>query len=86
MRLTGMFSESILTRLCAAKFGDGDVAHLVAWGDGQFGIVRNGQPVGQQRWPRADIGECAKAFLNYVRIVRRQVAGPRNGHRDPRAA
>ena len=81
-----MFSESILTHLCAARFREGDVAHLVAWADGQFGIVRNGLPVGQQRWDRGDISDCAKAFLNYVRIVRRQVSGPGGGARDPRAA
>ena len=81
-----MYSESILTHLCAATFREGDVAHLVAWADGQFGIVRNGQQVGQQRWSRTDISDCAKAYLNYVRIVRRQVANPRDGVRGPRAA
>ena len=82
-----MFSEPILTHLCAAEFREGDVAHLVAWADGQFGIVRNGAPVGQQRWDRNNISDCAKAYLNYVRIVRRQVrAGTGGGTRGPRAA
>jgi hypothetical protein len=70
---TVMFSDSILSRLCAAEFAPGDVAHLVAWGDGQFGIVRNGQRVGEERWVRGDLSDCAKAFLNYVRLIRRRV-------------
>ena len=68
-----MFSELILSRLCAAEFAPGDTAHLVAWADGQFGIVRNGQPVGDERWRRNDLPDCAKAFLNYVRLIRRRV-------------
>jgi hypothetical protein len=82
-----MFSDSILTHLCAAEFSTGDVAHLVAWADGQFGIVRNGRQVGQQRWDRPEINECAKAFLNYVRIIRRQLtARAKVGTGDPRVA
>lgn len=82
-----MFSDSILTHLCAAEFAKGDVAHLVTWADGQFGIVRNGEQVGQQRWGRPEIGECAKAFLNYVRIIRRQAVVRAKGNRgDPAAA
>jgi hypothetical protein len=68
-----MISSSILTRLCAAEFAPGDSAYLVAWADGHFGIVRNNQLVGQQRWGRSDMSECAKAFLNYVRLVRRKL-------------
>ncbi|MDB5296585.1 MAG: hypothetical protein JWO31_2568 [Phycisphaerales bacterium] len=72
-----MSSESILTRLCAAEFAADDAAHLVAWSSGQFGIVRNGEQVGQQRWDRPNLSDCAKAFLNYVRIVRRQASDAR---------
>jgi len=70
---SAMISHPILTHLCAAEVAPGDSAYLVAWADGQFGIVRNGQQVGQQRWVRDEITECAKAFLNYVRLVRRAV-------------
>lgn len=65
-----MPSEPILTHLCAAEFAPGDVAHLVSLAGGQFGIVRNGQQVGQERWERNRLPDGAKAFLNYVRLVR----------------
>lgn len=68
-----MVSDPILSRLCAAEFSPGDVAHLVVWNNGQVGIVRNGQQVGQERWHRGELSECAKAFLNYVRLIRRRV-------------
>lgn len=70
-----MHSSAILTHLCAAEFAAGDVAYIVAWANGQFGIVRNGQPVGQQTWSRQQLTDCGQAFLNYVRIVRRRVGG-----------
>ena len=69
-----MSKAFILTNLCATEFKPGDSAQLVAWADGQFGIARNGQPVGEQRWQRSDLSDCARAFLNYVRIIRRKVA------------
>lgn len=65
-----MSSHPILASLCAAEFVPGDSAQLVAWSDGHFGIVRNGQPVGQERWARGGLSDCAKAFLTYVRLVR----------------
>jgi hypothetical protein len=67
-----MYFEPILMRLCAAEISPGDVAHVVAWADGQFGIVRNDRPVGDRRWARADVPDCAKAFQNYVHLVRRR--------------
>jgi hypothetical protein len=67
-----MASSMILSHLCTAEFSPGDAAHLVAWSNGQFGIVRNGQPVAQERWDRAALPECGKAFLHYVRLIRRK--------------
>lgn len=67
-----MASHSIISHLCTAQFSPGDAAHLVAWANGQFGIVRNGQPVAQERWERATLSDCGKAFLNYVRLIRRK--------------
>lgn len=70
-----MDSVAIMSHLCAAEFAAGDVAYIVAWNNGQFGIVRNGQPVGQQTWTRQDLVDCGRAFLNYVRIVRKRLTG-----------
>ena len=66
-----MVAHNILSHLCTAEFAPGDAAHLVAWSNGQFGVVRNGQPVAQERWERGNLSDCAKAFLHYVRLVRR---------------
>lgn len=68
-----MDSYPILSHLCAAEFMPGDSAYLVAWTDGHYGILRNGQPVGGERWQRADLAQCAQAFLNYVRLARKHV-------------
>jgi hypothetical protein len=69
-----MNSRSILTAFCAVEFAPGDHAELVAWSDGQFGIVRQGQEVGQEQWKRGTLTECAQAFLNYVRLTRRKLS------------
>ncbi len=68
-----MFSESILSYLCAAAISKGDVAHVGVWSDGQCGIARNGQAVGEERWPRHEVDQCAKAFLHYVRLLRKRL-------------
>lgn len=70
-----MHSSAILSHLCAAHFAAGDVAYIVALTNGEFGIVRNGEPVGQQTWSRQQLADCGQAFLNYVQIVRRRVNG-----------
>ena len=69
-----MTSPSIMTRFCAVEFSPGDHAELVAWSDGRFGIVHQGQEVGQEQWKRGTLTECAQAFLNYVRSIRGQQA------------
>jgi hypothetical protein len=69
-----MLSRSILTSFCAVEFAPGDFAELVAWSDGQFGIVRKGQQVGQEQWGQGKLAECGQAFLNYVRLIRRGIA------------
>lgn len=74
-RIQVMDSTAILSHLCAAEFRSGDVAYLVAWSNGEFGIVRNGQLIGQQRWGRQELADCGKAFLNYVRIIRNRMSG-----------
>ena len=81
----GMISDPILSLLCAAEFSPGDVAHLVVWDNGQVGIVRNGEQVGQERWQRGELSECAKAFLNYVRLIRRRVTMIGNASELPAA-
>jgi len=70
-----MDSSPVLSHLCAVHFRDGDCAYLVSWSNGEFGIVRNGQAVGQQRWGRKDLVDCGRAFLNYVYLTRRRIAG-----------
>jgi hypothetical protein len=69
-----MTPRSILTSFCAVQLAPGDLAELVAWSDGQYGITRKGREVGQEQWKRGTLAECAQAFLHYVRIIRRSVA------------
>lgn len=69
-----MNSRSIMTSFCAVEFSPGDLAELVAWSDGRFGIVRQGQEVGQEQWKRGTLAECAQAYLNYIRLTRRKLA------------
>ena len=68
-----MEPHPIMSHLCAAEFMPGDSAYLVAWTDGHYGIIRNGERVGGERWQREDLSQCAQAFLNYVHLSRKHV-------------